>query len=224
MTRSCDRRAFLARLGRAGLAVPSLPLLACGRDAGPEPMPVGVLDPVNRPILVPWSEGAYRMLAPLRETPMAYVSMARREVFVDLAYRDLASLVLDAHISVSTGLWRIRLPGDPPGEPITPGDALREFEEIDIERWDPTMTPAEGDFRILPGRPAPVRVDFACAPVGVTDDWLSAGPWEILRCDGVGEEACREDFGDIGTAVRHPLRGCAEPGDEVRLLSWACRG
>ena len=109
------------------------------------------------------------------------------------------------------------------GETIQPGDTLREFEELDIVEWDPAMEPAEGDFRIGRGRPSRVVVDFSCIPVAGPGVWLSAGPWELFQCDGFGDEACREDFIEIGEAVRHDIRGCASGGDSVRLMAWACR-
>ena len=58
---------------------------------------------------------------PLTELPVAYVSMAQRKVFVDPEFRDRASWLLRAHISVSTWHWRIPLPDDPEGVPIGAG-------------------------------------------------------------------------------------------------------
>ena len=221
MSDRCDRRAFLRRFGVAGLVAPTLPILGC-RGEG-IPAPAGDRDPITRPILVPWSADAVRIAAPLDEIPMAYVSMGLRQVFVDHPFRDRSNWTLDAHISVSTGVWRIPLPGDPAGVPIPPGDTLREFEELNILAWDPSMEPTDGDFRILRGRPAVVRIDFTCVPMPSADEWFSAGPWHIRQCDGVGDEACREDFFDVGPGTRHPRRGCAESGGAVRLMTWACR-
>ena len=141
---------------------------------------------------------------------------------MDFAFRDRSNWILDAHISVSTGLWRIPLPGDPPRQPITPGDELREFEELDIADWDPTMEPAEGDFRILHGRPSPVRIDFACVPVQATGEWCSGGPWLVDRCDGLGDQACREDFVEVGVGTRRSVRGCEDAAQPVRFVSWVC--
>lgn len=233
MSHECDRRTFLRRVGCVGLVAPSFSLACASGDRpaaggapdGPDDDGSSTaLDPVTRPVLRPWSNGAVHILSPLDEMPMAYVSMGRREVFVDHAFRDRSNWILEAHISVSTGLWRIPLPGDPVGQPITPGDTIREFEELDIAEWDPTMEPAEGDFRIRRGRPAPVRVDFACVPMSPTSDWFSGGPWDIRRCDGVGEEACREDFVEIGIGSRQPIRGCEDPAVPARFFTWACRG
>lgn len=221
MSDRCDRRAFLRRLGVAGLVAPTLPIMGCGAEGADIPAYGG--HPITRPILLPWSTHAVRIAAPIDEIPMAYVSMGLRQVFVDHPFRDRSNWMLDAHISVSTGVWRIPLPGDPVGVPITPGDVLREFEELNILAWDPSMEPADGDFRILRGRPAEVRVDFTCVPMPSARAWFSAGPWSLRRCDGVGENACREDFFDVGAGIRYPRRGCAEAGEAVRLMTWACR-
>lgn len=204
--------------------------MAACRDARPsDATPSGEprADPllIERPVLLAWGPDAVHIAAPLNELPMAYVSMARREVFVDRASRGLSRWLLDAHISVSTGVWRIPLPGDPPGEPITPGDAMREFEELDIVAWDPAMEPAEGDFRIRRGRPVPVRLSPTCVPIAATDAWHTGGPWDVVRCVAGGlDDACREDFVEVGTGLRHPRRGCAEEGVPVRFLSWVVRG
>ena len=161
-TRS-DRRAFLRRMTALSVGGASLSLLSCGsRDEGSAESQRGAegetpVEPISRPLLLPWSEGIIRIAAPVAELPVAYVSMASRHVFVDLEFRDRASWLLSAHISVSTALWRIPLPGDPPGQPITPGDDLREFEEVSIRDWDPAMPPAEGDIRIRRGRRTPPR-------------------------------------------------------------------
>ncbi len=154
---------------------------------------------------------------------MAYVSMGLRQVFVDYAFRDRSNWILDAHISVSTGVWRIPLPGDPVGQPIQPGDTLREFEELDIVEWDPDMEPTEGDFRVRRGRPASVRIEFSCVPMFASAEWFSAGPWDILQCNGGADQACREDFLPVGEGTRHTGRGCAEPREPVRFITWACR-
>lgn len=221
-----DRRAFVRRLGAATLGIPTGYLVGCTTDrpapaTGGSASAAAVGATLERPILLPWSEDVVRIASPLPELPMAYVSMGRREVYVDYRFRDRSNWVLDAHISVSTGLWRIPLPGDPEGQPITPGDLVREFEELDIAEWDPTMEPTLGDFRIRRGRPAPTRVHFACLPVGATDVWCSAGPWDVPQCEAVGEAACREDFVEVGVGFRHPIRGCEDDGEPIRFISWA---
>jgi len=162
------------------------------------------------------------MVAPAREQPAAYVSMATRRLFVDFEYRDQVYWDVRAHISVSTGLWRIPLVGDPPKEPITPGDELREFEEMSIRDWDPTADPAEGDIRIMRGRALPTRVDFTCAPLAGGGAWYRAGPWDILQCGEPSEALCREDFRTVGTGTRYADRDCTALVGSVRVLTWAC--
>jgi len=227
-----DRRVFLRRMAALGVGGASVSLLACGTaEDGSE---VGAradtpIEPISRPLLLPWSEDTVRIAAPVAELPVTYVSMASRRVFVDLEFRDRASWLLSAHISVSTALWRIPLPGDPPGQPITPGDELREFEEVGIRDWDPAMPPAEDDIRIRRGRRVTTSVDFACVPggrVGGTSagpEWFSAGPWPIDLCSGGLEETTREDFMLVGTGKRHRTRSCDDSGETVRFISWACR-
>ena len=229
----CDRRAFLRSLGAAGVMAYTLPVVGCRAEdpgaradgpGGPEPEQRGGAILVDRPVLLPWGPDAVRIASPLDELPLAYVSTARREVFVDRESRGLSKWLLDAHISVSTGVWRIPLPGDPPSVPITPGDTIREFEELDIVAWDSAMEPAEGDFRIRRGAPRAVRYDFTCVPSSVDGAWHSGGPWDVARCArSAADETCREDFLELGTGLRHPLRGCAEEGQAVRFLAWSAR-
>ena len=163
-----DRRTFLRTLGAAG------GLLGVGSAAGCTPdVPRRDVDSarggpprvLSRPTLRPWAADIVWIDAPGDEFPVAYVSMARRRVYVDRAYRDRATWLLHAHISVSTALWRIPLPGDPPGEPIMPGDTEREFEEIPMRAWDPSLRPSMDDVRIVRGRPVRRLVDFRCVPL-----------------------------------------------------------
>ena len=224
MQRRPSRRAFFKQIGAAAIAAPTVPLLGCTFER-PEPdEAVEVPDgpSITRPILVPWSEDAVRILAPASLLPMAYVSVGLQRVFVDSAFRDRVIGLLNVHVSVSTGLWRIPLPGDGPEEPLVPGDTAREFEVAMAREWDPTRDPAEGDFRIMPGRCVNVRVDFSCAPISGLDEWFSAGPWDIGRCDPARDGMCREDFHDIGTGSRYEDRDCTRRTGAVRYLTWAC--
>ena len=227
MTERYDRRAFLRRLAAVGLAAPTVPLFGCGleeirREAG-ESSP-GDLS-ITRPVLLPWTDDVVRIAAPLSEPPLAYVSRASLKVYVDWAARDEIRGTLVAHISVSSGLWRIPLPGDDLGIPVDAGDELREFEETHLGEWDPTMPPTLGDFRIRRGSPQKVHVDFDCVPMAGKEGLFSAGPWEIAQCGGQGQEFCREDFTRIGTGSRHGRRAlgtCSEPMGSVSYLTWAC--
>ncbi len=246
------RRVFLRTLTGAAVTaahgcVPDAPAgWRRGRGAGsPE------VAPVTRPVLRSWAYDVVWIDTPSRELPVAYVSMALRQVFVDHEYRDRASWLLRAHISVSTALWRIPLPGDPEGQPITPGDEAREFEELSMRAWDPSMTPAMDDVRIVRGVPVPRRVDFRCVPLagGVspavraaeaarmsrsdgaqtspgspsTESWLSGGPFDVVVSDASTFEATREDFGIVGTGMRFGDRRCSEAGDAVQFVGWAGR-
>lgn len=225
-----DRRAFLRRVGSAVLVAPAAPLLACGdvgagraRAVGAATGSEGAADAITRPILLPWSEAAVRIDAPAFELPVAYVSRGRRQLFVDHDFRDQVYWDLRAHISVSTGVWRIPLAGDPPREPIMPGDPLREFEELTERDWDPSLTPSEGDVRILRGVAVSQRVELSCAPLAGGGAWFRAGPWEILQCSGPGAGLCREDFMSIGSGMRYTDRDCTRPDGSVDFLTWACR-
>ena len=223
-----DRRSFLRRLGLSVLAAPTLPLLGCvpepsngSRDrarmqtpSAPEPTLV------SRPVLLPFGEDAVRIAAPPREQPAAYVSMATRQLFVDHDYRDQVYWDLQAHISVSTGVWRIPLVDDPPRMPITPGDEVREFEELSMREWDPTAAPAEGDIRIMRGSAAALRIDFACAPLAGGGAWFRAGPWDLLHCGDASDALCREDFRTVGTATRYADRDCTQLVGSTRMLTW----
>jgi hypothetical protein len=220
-----DRRTFLHRLGVAALASPLLSVAGCRGDEAeptdPEAVSKGGRRVVSRPILAPGAPDVVVVTSPMSGLPMAYVSRGLRQVFVDYSYRDRSNWILDAHISVSTGVWRIPLPGDPVGQPITPGDVVREFEELDIAEWDPLMEPAIGDFRIRAGEPASTRIDFRCVPMS-RGGWYSAGPWDIRQCEPGGSDACREDFVVVGEGERHPIRGCSEEAGAVRVVTWAC--
>lgn len=186
------------------------------------------------------------MAAPPAELPVTYVSMRRRQVFIDFDFREQVYWDLHAHISVSTGVWRIPLVGDPPTEPVMPGDVLREFEELSIRDWDPTEDPVEADIRIMRGRAVPRTVALECAPVAGGSEWLRAGPWEILQCESLVERdaatearasraqgdwgtsgylsvpLCREDFMSVGVGTRFEARDCSRPVGPVRVMTWSC--
>ncbi len=228
MTQRYDRRAFLHRLAAVGLAAPTLSTLGCSleeiereaEDVGPAGLSL------TRPLLLPWTDGAVRIGAPLSKSPAAYVSRGLQKVYIDLESRLEIRMVLVAHISVSSGHWRIPHPGDDLAIPIDAGDELREFEETHIGEWDPTLEPTEGDFRIRRGRREKVRVAFDCLPMAESEGWFSAGPWDIEQCvDGPETDLCREEFMAIGTGTRYtrrPLGACGEPAGTVRYVTWAC--
>lgn len=225
MTERYDRRSFLRRVTALGLAAPTVSTLGCGmeqirsEDEGPRFAGLAI----TRPVLLPWTDDAVRIRAPLSELPLAYISRGLRTVFIGLDSRIEISVMLAAHISVSTALWRIPLPGDDLAIPIDVGDELREFEEIHIGQWDATMDPTEGDFRVRRGLRENVEVAFDCLPMAGREGWYSAGPWDIAQCTGRGPDLCREDFMDIGTGFHHDDRPlCTEPVGAVRYVTWAC--
>jgi hypothetical protein len=230
--RCFDRRTFLRRIAVLGVGGSSASLLACGGGdtrSGSGVEELAPLEPISHPLLLPWSDDVIRIAAPISELPVAYVAMAAHRVYIDREYRDRASWLLNAHISVSTALWRIPLPGDPAGLPVTPGDELREFEEVSIREWDPALPPAEDDVRIRRGRRATTTVHFSCVPGdgagGATEgnEWFSAGPWPIDVCVGGPEETTREDFMRAGSGFRHVSPGCEDQGQPVGFITWACR-
>lgn len=219
-----DRRTFLRRAAAACLAGPAALSSAC--DA---PGPEGDAPP--GPDLLPAWVGSVQMsssaddvhlLDPAGERPLAYLSRAERRIYVARHYRERAERRLAAYVSVTTGLWRIPLPGDDPRVPITPGDPLREYEEVDVEGWDPATLPSEGDARIRAGAPVGVRIDLACEPMVGDQAWLSAGPFRVERRDGPPGDGGREDFTSIGTGSRHVDGACRDAGQPVRVLAWAC--
>jgi hypothetical protein len=224
--RTLDRRAFLRRAGATALVAPAVPFLACGVDSAPgsshrASVPEHPGGDITRPILLRWSDGAVHLDAPAQELPVAYVSMGRKQLFVDHDYRDLVYWDLRAHISVSTGVWRIPLRGDPLNMAIVPGDLDREFEELSERDWDPTLPPSLGDIRILRGVAMSRRIDLTCAPLSGGGAWFQAGPWEIQQCWGPSDQLCREDFMSVGTGTRYADRECTQPEGAVDVLTWA---
>jgi hypothetical protein len=221
------RRAFVRRLGIAVGAGPLAMAASCRPADGPRSEPgVPALAPLTRPVLRAWADDIVHLVAPPHELPVAYVSMALRQVYVDYEFRDRASWLLRAHISVSTALWRIPLPGDPEGQPVVPGDEAREFEELPMRAWDPSLPPSIDDIRIVRGRAGMRPVEFGCVPLagGEPDGrelWLSAGPLEVPVSDGAPDDTVREDFRIVGTGLRFEDRECSAAGDAVQFVSWA---
>jgi hypothetical protein len=231
MSQFPDRRTFLRRAALATLGLPAVGTLACGdggNDGGRAEQPVVRATPVEtaaieRPILLPWGPDAVRIAAPPAERPVAYVSRGRMEIYVDLEYRDRLQYVLSAHISVSTGHWRIPLPGDSPTIPVQPGDTRREFEEIDLRIWNASLEPTEGDMRVLRGSQRPVTLSPSCEPLSGGGAFLSGGPWEVRRCGPPNDDLTREDLMEIGVGTRFAERDCSRAIGPARFVTWACR-
>ena len=145
------------------------------------------------------------------------------EIHVDRDFRDRLAFLLNVHISVSTGHWRIPLPGDSQLVPVQAGDSLREFEEFDMRIWDARWEPTEGDVRVLRGSAVGVSVEVRCAPLSGGGVWFNGGPWDLLQCGPPSEELCREDLMEVGTGTRYADRDCTRPTGSVRFVTWASR-
>ena len=86
--------------------MPTVPALGCVPDR-PRQLGGGFeFGPgsITRPVLLPWSVDAVRIVTPPPELPVTYVSMGRREVYIDFDFREQVYWELRAHISVSTGV------------------------------------------------------------------------------------------------------------------------
>lgn len=215
-TLRATRREFLRAATGFGVAGMAASVGSCGDVGSDDPATSrsgaagdgGGPIPLTRPTLRPWAQ-AMVWLDVATRFPVAYVSMESRQVFVDWRFRDRAVGLLEAHISVSTALWRIPLPGDPRGIPITPGDPLREFEERSMDEWDAQRTPSMDDIRICRGGLVSRRVSFKCVPLGgpsrpaasaaaEPSTWCTAGPWPMDTVDaGV---ATADSAGDVSAA------------------------
>ena len=229
MTTRWDRRTFLRRLGAATfgapiLGVPVLTLTACNdrsqaeSEASTSPPRLTVGDPIIRS----YGADAARIIAPMSEPPIAYVSQGLQLVFIDREFRDRLVGILSAHISVSTGHWRIPQPGEPLEEPLIPGVPEHEFEEVGIGDLDLEMEPSEGDFRIRRGQRVETTIDFSCIAVADSSQQISGGPWHVEQCDGSGRGTCREDFVEVGIGSRYGATNCETGALDIRLLSWVC--
>lgn len=175
-------------------------------------------------VVRPWADDIVWLARAEPPQPVAYVSMATRRIFVGYDHRDRASWLLDAHISVSTGLWRIPLPGDSRSVPVTPGDPLREFEELDLAAWDPGASPSIDDIRIVRGRPVERTVYLDCvrgqrgAPARYRTE-----PRTVVVADGAGDVTTREDFTVDGTGLRFSDAICSSRAEIVQLVGWRVR-
>ncbi len=114
------------------------------------------------------------------------------------------------------------MPGDSPLTPIPPGDESREFEELPIGAWDPSIEPVEGDVRIVLGRRIATVVEVDCVPVQGSDHRLSAGRIELERCAAGPGEAVREDFRRVASGRRHVDPECTDEGSAVDVFGWLC--
>jgi hypothetical protein len=222
-TDTLSRRALLHCAGAAVLVAPAA-FLACGGEPTTRPSPDAAAThaaaDITRPILLRMPDGGIHLAAAPAELPVAYVSMERMQLYVDHDYRDQAYWDLRAHISVSTGVWRIPLRGDPPTMAVVPGDLEREFEELSEREWDPTLPPTRGDIRIVRGVATAKRIHVECIPLAGGGAWVRAGPWEIVQAAGTSEQLVREDFMVVGTGTRYADRECTRPEGPVDVVTW----
>ncbi len=192
---------------------------ACGIDSTSE-----VVEGFPRdPLLLELPDGRISVQSAIPTLPLAYVSRGEQKIFVDYESRISVSVLVAAHISVSSGLWRIPLLGDDVRVPIDAGDPEREFSEHDISEWDPGLLPEEGDYRVQMGSPIQTEISLECAPVLPERGWVSGGPWPVERCHNSELGLCREVFTPVGRGLKHDFksyRTCAEKGQQVQFLSW----
>lgn len=217
-----DRRTFLRQATVAALAGPLAAAWGCDRPVPSSgPGPGGPPRTLARPVLSAWSEDAVHLHAPSSSRPLAYLSRGDRRVYIGRGQRDRAAHLLAAYLSVSTGLWRIHRPGDDPRVPVVEGDEEREFTETDLAAWDPDRPPAEGDVRILAGRPETITIEVGCSPVLGAGGWISAADFPVQRLDGAAGHDGMETFGLVARGRRASHRDCTDEGTEVRILSWS---
>ena len=161
------------------------------------------------------------LLGPSDDAVIAYVSRGERRVYVDAEWTDRAHFLLGAYISVSTGLWRLPLPGDDARAPITPDDEAREFEAMDMDLLDPTRIPRPGDMRVRLGRPGSLDAVLECVPLGgESPGAMSGGPWEGRAIQGGEGNGGRELFGRLGEGRLHPTRACRGDAHPVGVYGW----
>lgn len=205
------------RMASIGMFVLALAAAACGTEGGE-----GEGAPVEAEVVAK-HHGPDGVALSTNPEPrvVAYVSMERMEVYVDREFRDRASWILDAHISVSTWHWRIPLPGDDPGIPITPGDEAREFEELEIELWD-RSPPGLDDIRVVLADTVGTGMSLSCRALQGGEEWLSA---ELPGPMSTSSESVtiREDYHALGRGTLHSDPSCGAAGDPVTVFGWGHR-
>ncbi len=209
------------RLGRFTIALlwPAA-LVACAAEAPQPEAPVEADESPPSVQVVDHATDTVRLVADVEPgAVVAYASWSQHHVYIDRDFRDAVHGLLNAHISVSTGHWRIPLPGDDPAEPLIPGAPEREFEEFGIEQWDPATRAGLGDFRIVRGDAVSLLIVPAC-DAGASRGF-AGGPWQVTVGQR-GEGLVREDFVVLGTVDRLGPDCGPAPG-ALTAVMWAAR-
>jgi hypothetical protein len=196
--------------------------MGCDRDSTGEEGPVGKQSVSETPLsatdFVELGAGVVGIVAPPAGRLAAYLSMGERRVHVTYEDRDPSAWMFDAHISVSTGLWRIPLPGDPPSRPIAPDDHEREFEEVRLRLDELPEEPSIGDVRLVRGGVVERRLRADCTgDVGV----FLEGEWSLARGEPGGEDSLvREEFRLVGEGTLHREPLCGRAGEATAVAAW----
>lgn len=215
-----DRRRFLRITATALAGSWSLGGCRFSRDEKTDGIP-GTAAQITRPVLLPLGADAVQLDAPLASRPQAYLSRSDGRIYLDRGARDDALRLLGAYVSVSTGHWRVHLPGDDPRVPVVAGDPEREFVETDIAEWPGDARPAEGDIRMVSGPTRDAVVEVGCSPILGAGTWVSCAPLRVPRLQGEGAAAGLEVFTEVAVGVRSSDRDCGGAGSPVRIVTWS---
>jgi hypothetical protein len=171
--------------------------------------------------LVALSDGAVHVLPTVEAgAVVAYASWAEHRIYIDHEFRDRIQNILNAHISVSTGHWRIPLPGDSPKEPLTPGAPEREFEEFALANLVPPDEPTLGDFRIVRAGYVRAYIEMHCTRTEDKSQFFRGGPIDVLTGNGRLPGVIREDFRRVGSFDGFSDANCDGPARSVAALMW----
>jgi hypothetical protein len=171
--------------------------------------------------LVALSDGTVHILPAVKAgAVVAYASWAEHRIYIDHEFRDRIQNILNAHISVSTGHWRIPLPGDSPTEPLTPGAPEREFEEFSLVGFAPPDEPTLGDFRIVRAGYVQVHIELQCLGAEDESQFYRGSPIDVLAGNGDLPAVVREDFQQVGSVDGFSDPTCAGPARSVAALMW----
>jgi len=169
-------------------------------------------------------DGDAQILPPIESGEIvAYVSRAEQRIYVSRDFRDRAQNLLNAHISVSTGHWRIPLPGDSPSEPLIQGVPQREFEEFAVDDLDADMEPSVGDFRVLVGGYVPLSIGLECVLDEDGSVYVVAGSMAAMVGARAAAGIVREDFLVVGEVGLFEGPSCLERTATKRAVMWVAQ-